>query len=90
MADLHIETFKENGVKELEIDLPDSILNTATKDITSKAHVVIKREDFEISFLGGGQPGSRSVYNLPRVRSRSVSAFNPSVYFSLPGFQGVT
>jgi hypothetical protein len=49
MTELRVETFKQDGEKELEMDLPDSILNTRTKDITSKTTVSIKRDDFEIS-----------------------------------------
>ncbi|MEO6785258.1 MAG: hypothetical protein ABI318_03905 [Chthoniobacteraceae bacterium] len=49
MGDLHLETFKENGEHEFNIDLPNSIFNAKTKEVTSKAHVTVKRHDFEIS-----------------------------------------
>lgn len=49
MGDLRLETFKENGEHEFNIDLPDSIFNAKTKEVTSKAHVTIKRHDFEIT-----------------------------------------
>ena len=49
MGELRLETFKENGEHEFDIDLPDSVFNAKTKELTSKAHVVIKRHDFEIS-----------------------------------------
>ena len=49
MGELRLETFKENGEHEFDIDLPDSIFNAKTKELTSKAHVTIKRHDFEIT-----------------------------------------
>jgi len=49
MGELRLETFKENGEHEFDIDLPDSIFNAKSKELTSKAHVVIKRNDFEIT-----------------------------------------
>ena len=49
MGDLRLETFKEDGEHEFEIDLPDSVFNAKTKELTSKAHVKIKRHDFEIT-----------------------------------------
>ena len=61
MGELHVETFKADGEKELDLDLPDSILNTKTKDITSKARVNIKRDDFEIS-------GNTMVFNTETKR----------------------
>lgn len=49
MGELRLETFKENGEHEFNIDLPDSVFNAKTKELTSKAHVLIKRHDFEIT-----------------------------------------
>ena len=49
MGDLRLETFKEDGEHEFDINLPDSVFNAKTKELTSKAHVRIKRHDFEIS-----------------------------------------
>ncbi len=49
MGELRLETFKENGDHEFEIDLPDSIFNAKTRELTSKVHVKIKRHDFEIT-----------------------------------------
>jgi hypothetical protein len=49
MTQLRVETFKQDAVKEMDMDMPDAILNTRTKDITSKTRVSIKRDDFEIS-----------------------------------------
>jgi hypothetical protein len=49
MGDLKVETFKTNGTSEFHIDLPDSVFNLRTKELTSKAHVVVRRSDFEIS-----------------------------------------
>ena len=49
LAVAHVESFKENGEHEFDIDLPDSVFNAKTKELTSNAHVRIKRHDFEIS-----------------------------------------
>lgn len=49
MGELRLETFKENGEREFEIDLPDSVFNAKTKELTSKVRVSIKRHDFEIT-----------------------------------------
>ena len=49
MGALHLETFKEDGEREFDIDLPDSVFNAKTKELTSQARVMIKRHDFEIS-----------------------------------------
>ncbi len=49
MGDLRLETFKESGEHEFDIDLPDSVFNAKTKEVTSKAKVTVKRHDFEIT-----------------------------------------
>lgn len=49
MGDLRLETFKETGEREFDIELPDSVFNAKTKELTSKLHVFIKRHDFEIT-----------------------------------------
>jgi hypothetical protein len=49
MGDLNVETFKGDGTSEFQIDLPDSVFNIRTKELTSKAHVTVRRSDFEIS-----------------------------------------
>lgn len=49
MGELRLETFKENGEHEFDIDLPDSVFNAKSKELTSKAKVTVKRHDFEIT-----------------------------------------
>jgi hypothetical protein len=49
MGDLMVETFKASGESEFLINLPDSVFNISTKELTSKAHVTVRRSDFEIS-----------------------------------------
>ncbi len=49
MGDLRLETFKETGEHEFDIELPDSIFNAKTKELISKLHVTIKRHDFELT-----------------------------------------
>ncbi len=49
MTETQVETFDENGDSDMTIDLPKSELNVNTNVISTKKHVVIKREDFEIT-----------------------------------------
>lgn len=49
MSELHLETFNAEGELEFDIDLPDSVFNAATKELSSKTPVRIKRRDFEIT-----------------------------------------
>lgn len=49
MTETQVETFDENGDSEMTIDLPKSELNVNTNVISTKKHVVIKREDFQIT-----------------------------------------
>jgi hypothetical protein len=53
----HMETFKENGEHEYDVDLSDSVLNLQTQDLTSNVRVTIKCRDYEIS-------GENTVFNL--------------------------
>ena len=46
---LRVETFREDGTQELDMDLPDAVYNQKTKIISSETKVVIKRSDFEIT-----------------------------------------
>lgn len=46
---LRVETFREDGSQELDMDLPDAVYNKKTKIISSETKVVIKRSDFEIT-----------------------------------------
>jgi len=75
MTETQVETFDENGDHEMTIDLPTSVLNVNTSVITTKKHVAIKRDDFEITgetmefnmktkqgILGGGV--KMLIYNL--------------------------
>lgn len=46
---LRVETFKEDGSPDLDMDLPDAVYNKKTKVISSQTRVAIKRTDFEIT-----------------------------------------
>ncbi|HYR57315.1 MAG TPA: LPS export ABC transporter periplasmic protein LptC, partial [Chthoniobacteraceae bacterium] len=48
MTQLLIETFDDQGKSEMSIDLPQSILNLATRIISTENGVTIKRSDFEL------------------------------------------
>jgi hypothetical protein len=49
MKDLKVETFDENEEHEMDIDLPTAIFNTETSVITSRQHVTIHRDDFDLT-----------------------------------------
>lgn len=57
MQEMHIESFKEDGSRDFDMDLPDSVLNNKTHDLTSKVRVNVKRDDFEIT-------GNSMTFNL--------------------------
>lgn len=49
MHELHIQTYKDDGTMELDMDLPDATFNSKSKELTTKTKATIKRDDFEIS-----------------------------------------
>ena len=49
MTDTEVETFDENGEHDMSIALPKSVLNVNTSVISTKHHVDIKRDDFELT-----------------------------------------
>ena len=49
MSELVVETFDEEGKREMLIDLPSSILDLNTRVISTNERVLIKRHDFEIT-----------------------------------------
>ena len=49
MQDTQVQTYKEDGSPEMDIDLPTSSFNLKTRVISTKQRVVITREDFELS-----------------------------------------
>jgi hypothetical protein len=49
MADLQVETFDDDGAREMAMDLPTSVLDLTTSVITAQKQVTIKREDFELT-----------------------------------------
>lgn len=49
MSDLQIETFDEDGLHEMTMDFPTSVLDLTTSILTAQQQVTIKREDFELT-----------------------------------------
>lgn len=49
MSELQIETFGDDGAREMLIDLPQSLLDLSTRIITTNEGVTIRRTDFEIT-----------------------------------------
>lgn len=49
MSELQVETFDEDGVREMAMDLPTSVLDLTTSVLTAQKQVTIKREDFELT-----------------------------------------
>lgn len=56
METLSIQTYKEDGEMELDMEFPDAMMNVKTKEIATDTNVTIRRDDFEIS-------GKKLVYN---------------------------
>jgi len=46
---LRVETFKDDGTRDLDMDLPDAVFNRRTKVISSETKAVIRRQDFEVT-----------------------------------------
>jgi hypothetical protein len=46
---VHVESFKENGDHDFDIDLSDSVYNQKTSDLISNVQVTIKCREFELS-----------------------------------------
>ena len=57
MSDLRIETFKDDGGSELDIDLPESVYSPKTRDVTSATHVTVKNDDFLLT-------GEKMTFNI--------------------------
>ena len=57
MSDLHIETFKDDGSTELDIDLPESVYSPKTRDVTSVTHVTLKNDEFLLT-------GEKMTFNI--------------------------
>ncbi|HEY3901483.1 MAG TPA: LPS export ABC transporter periplasmic protein LptC [Chthoniobacter sp.] len=49
LQNMHIETFNEHEEHEMAIELPNSDYNTETNVITTRHHVKINRDDFELT-----------------------------------------
>jgi Lipopolysaccharide-assembly, LptC-related len=49
MTDLRVETFNDDGEREMLIDLPRSVLDLNTHVISTKERATIRRSDFEIT-----------------------------------------
>ena len=45
---VRVATFKEDGSRDMDMDLPDAMLNKKTSIVTSNTPVSIKRDDFEV------------------------------------------
>jgi hypothetical protein len=46
MTNMQVDTYDKDGEHEMQIDLPRSVLDTDTSDLTSQMHVTIERSDF--------------------------------------------
>lgn len=49
MQEMQVETYNEEGEPEMTVNLPTSILNLNTREVTSKTKTTIKREDFVVT-----------------------------------------
>jgi hypothetical protein len=73
MERLRIETFKEDGTHDYDLELPDAILNAKTSDLTSKTVVNIKCENYEIT-------GNNMTFNLKTRQGRLGGGVKMIVY----------
>lgn len=48
LTDMDVQTYNEQGEKDMKINLPTSFYNTDTSAITTDYHVKITREDFQL------------------------------------------
>jgi hypothetical protein len=89
MTDLQIETFNDDGEHEMAIDLPTSVLDLTTSVISTKKHVTIRRDDFELTgetmefntrTKQGGLGGNvrMLIYNLEAETSGSSESSQPT------------
>lgn len=97
MQKLRIETFKPDEkdpakrTRDMDMDLPDAVLNQKSKDITSNTAVTIKRDSFEITgntmkfnlqtrqgTLGGGV--RMVIYDMDKIGTEG----KPAVEFQKP------
>jgi lipopolysaccharide assembly outer membrane protein LptD (OstA) len=96
---LRVETYRDDGSRELDMDLPDAVYNKRTKTISSQTKVLIKREDFEVTgntmafnietregTLGGGV--KMLVYNFGETtkptESKPIIEFQPTTPATSP------
>jgi lipopolysaccharide export system protein LptC len=73
MERLRIETFKEDGTHEYDLELPDAILHSKTSDLTSDTLVNIKCENYEIT-------GNNMTFNLKTRQGRLGGGVKMVVY----------
>jgi hypothetical protein len=87
MTDMQVDTYNDEGKRDLKIDLPTSVYNSETSSITTNYHVKIAREDFvlfgesmifyTITKQGGLGGGVRMlIYNLKDETDADVSNAN--------------
>ncbi|MDB6149509.1 MAG: hypothetical protein JWQ44_957 [Chthoniobacter sp.] len=73
MSKLIIETFDKKGLKEMTIDLPNSVLDLNTRVITTADGVVIKRTDFELA-------GKTMEFNTATKQGRLGGSVHMKIY----------
>ena len=73
MADLHMETYAEDGSPAMSISLPTSVLNLNTRVISTTQHVRINRQDFEIT-------GERMEFNTETKQGKLAGKVRMLIY----------
>ena len=73
MSEVRLGIFKEDGSGELDIDLPDSVYNPRTREITSETHVTIKRKDCQIT-------GEKTTFNVETQRGKLSGGVHMIIY----------
>ena len=73
MSDTKVDTYNEEGEPEMSIELPVSVLDLATKVITSDTKTTIRREDFTVS-------GDSVVFNTATKQGSLVGHVHMTIY----------
>lgn len=73
MGGLRIQTFKRDGASELDIELPESLFNVKSREVTSEGRVSLKREDFEIT-------GEKLTFNTETKAGRFAGGVRMLIY----------
>ncbi len=73
MSAAKVETYDDNGTRDLSIEVPTSVLDLKTRIVTSSAPVTIRRSDFELT-------GDTMIFNTQTRIGRFVGNVRMLIY----------